>query len=100
MLRIDRRDIPAWQINQRNADAKQRDAGAINKICQLKQINQRNTVVILRAVQQNTVTILNLMKIDFESFLIKLRDNRFIIGSEIRKILHFSENTGKPLNKK
>jgi hypothetical protein len=32
-LRADRRDIPVWQIDQRDADAGQRDIGAINEIC-------------------------------------------------------------------
>jgi hypothetical protein len=40
------------------------------------------------------------MKIDFESLSIKLKNNKFIIGSEIKEIFYFSENIGKPLNKK
>jgi hypothetical protein len=31
-LRAGRRDVSAWQIDQRNINAEQRDAGAINKI--------------------------------------------------------------------
>jgi hypothetical protein len=31
-LRVGRQDIPAWQTNQRNVDAEQRNAGVINKI--------------------------------------------------------------------
>jgi hypothetical protein len=54
----------------------------------------------MRIIQQNTVTILHLMKIDLESLSIKLTNNRFIIGSEIRKIFYLSENTEKPLNEK
>jgi hypothetical protein len=55
---------------------------------------------MLRIIQQDTAAILDLMKIDLESLPIKLRDNRFIIGFEIRGVLHPSENIGKPLNKK
>jgi hypothetical protein len=54
----------------------------------------------LRAIQQNAAAVLDSMEIDFESLFIKLRDNRFNIGSEIREIFYFSENTGKPLNEK
>jgi hypothetical protein len=53
---------------------------------------------MLRAIQQNAATILNLMEIDLESFFVKLKDNKFIIGSEIREMLYPSENIGKPLN--
>jgi hypothetical protein len=35
-LRAGRRDAPAWQIGQRNTDAGQRNAGATNKIYQLR----------------------------------------------------------------
>jgi hypothetical protein len=40
------------------------------------------------------------MEIDFESLSIKLRNNRFITGFEIRGMLYFSENIEKPLNEK
>jgi hypothetical protein len=98
-LRVGRQDAPAWQINQRDADAGQRDIGAINEIYQLKQIDQRNIIVILRIIQQDIATILNLIKIDFESLPVKLKNNKFTIGSEIRGVFHPSENTGKSLNK-
>jgi hypothetical protein len=39
------------------------------------------------------------MEIDLESLPIKLKDNRFTTKSEIREVLHFSEDTGKSLNK-
>jgi hypothetical protein len=55
---------------------------------------------MLRVIQQNTIIILDSMKIDLEFLSIKLRDNRFIIESEIKEMLHFNENTGKSLNKK
>jgi hypothetical protein len=38
-LRAGRRNASAWQTDQRNADVGQRDAGATNKICQLRQID-------------------------------------------------------------
>jgi hypothetical protein len=38
------------------------------------------------------------MKIDFESHFVKLKNNRFIIGSKIREIFYLSEDVGKPLN--
>jgi hypothetical protein len=99
-LRAGRQDAPAWQIDQRNIDARQRNIGGINEIYQLRQIDQRNTVVILRTIQQNAVIILDLMKIDLESLSIKLRNNRFIIEFKIRGMLHPSENIRKSLNKK
>jgi hypothetical protein len=99
-LRIGRRDAPAWQTDQRNADAGQRNAGATNETCQLRQINQRNTVVMLRTIQHDITTILDSMEIDFESLSVKLRDNRFITRSEIRRMLYSSENTGKLSNEK
>jgi hypothetical protein len=55
---------------------------------------------MLRTIQQDITTILDSMEIDFESLSIKLKDNRFIIRSEVRKIFHFSEDTGKSSNKK
>jgi hypothetical protein len=32
-LRAGRRNVPAWQTDQRNADVGQRNTGATNKIC-------------------------------------------------------------------
>jgi hypothetical protein len=55
---------------------------------------------MLRAVQQNAATILDSIEIDFESLPIKLRNNKFITGSEARRVFHLSENIGKPLNEK
>jgi hypothetical protein len=54
---------------------------------------------MLRAIQQNAAAVLNLIEIDFESFSIKLRNNRFIIGSEVRGVFHPNENIGKSSNK-
>jgi hypothetical protein len=54
----------------------------------------------LRAIQQDIVIILNLIEIDFESLFIKLKNNKFTTGSEIRKILHLNENIRKLLNEK
>jgi hypothetical protein len=39
------------------------------------------------------------MKIDLESLPIKLKNNRFTIGSKAKEIFHSSENIGKPSNK-
>jgi hypothetical protein len=39
------------------------------------------------------------MEIDLESLSVKLKNNRFTIGFEIKKMFHPNENTGKPLNK-
>jgi hypothetical protein len=55
---------------------------------------------MLRAVQQDIAIILDPIEIDLEFLSVKLRDNRFITESEVRKILYFSENIGKPLNEK
>jgi hypothetical protein len=38
------------------------------------------------------------MEIDLESFSIKLKDNRFTTGSEIRRVFHPNENIEKSLN--
>jgi hypothetical protein len=54
---------------------------------------------MLRADQQNAVIILNLIKIDLEFLFIKLKNNKYIIGFEVKEILYLSENIGKPLNK-
>jgi hypothetical protein len=40
------------------------------------------------------------MKIDFEFFSVKLKNNRFTTGSEIREIFYFSEDIGKSLSEK
>jgi hypothetical protein len=55
---------------------------------------------MLRIIQQDAATVLDLIKIDFESLSIKLRNNKFIIGFEIRKVFYSNENIGKSLNKK
>jgi hypothetical protein len=55
---------------------------------------------MLRAVQQNITAILDSMEIDFEFLPVKLRNNRFIIRSEARKVFHLSEDIGKSLNEK
>jgi hypothetical protein len=54
----------------------------------------------LRVIQQNAAAVLDLIEMDLEFFPVKLRNNRFIIESEIRKMLHFSKNIGKSLNEK
>jgi hypothetical protein len=40
------------------------------------------------------------MEIDFESFSIKLKDNKFIIESEIKEMFYLSEDIGKSLSEK
>jgi hypothetical protein len=57
-------------------------------------------VAILRIIQQDIIIILDLIEIDLESLSVKLKNNRFTIESEIKEMLHFSENIGKSLNKK
>jgi hypothetical protein len=55
---------------------------------------------MLRAIQQNAAITLNPMKIDLESLSIKLRNNKFTTGFEVKEVLHPSENIGKSLNEK
>jgi hypothetical protein len=55
---------------------------------------------MLRVIPQNIAIILNLIEIDFESLLIKLKNNRFTIRFEIKEIFYFNENIGKSLNEK
>jgi hypothetical protein len=54
---------------------------------------------MLRIIQQNAIITLNSMKIDLESLSVKLKNNRFTIRSEVKEVLHLSENIGKSLNK-
>jgi hypothetical protein len=55
---------------------------------------------MLRTIQQDTTIILDLMEIDLESLPIKLRNNRFITRSKVRKVFHPNEDIGKSLNEK